>query len=281
MRREPEIPGEEVPAVDCLDGLARITSEKLAPTHVVKNGTLQNACSTRPRAVADLEKSAHMHIVRLMNNQARGQKKNDDISAVAMLKKYELHDRMGQPVVGRDTRHDSSQNVFSMVGCQNPTYWERSTNFACSESVLILTFDRWNLVLQDRHIWDKNLHLDHVRAWIFVNQDLARNDHGFLWIFSWFISFSNYGPNDIFPFRSFPLSLAMRSLFLVYVFWNWKKVQCNYNGTSIDHCFFQEMPAITIDDAFTPVCLASFALRLRVRIEHFKQLCCPRPETLT
>ena len=31
--------------------------------------------------------------------------KSDDKSAVAMLKKYELHDRTGQPVVCRDTRH--------------------------------------------------------------------------------------------------------------------------------------------------------------------------------
>ena len=35
-------------------------------------------------------------------------KKNDDKSAVAMLKKHDLHDRTGQPVVGRDTCHDRS-----------------------------------------------------------------------------------------------------------------------------------------------------------------------------
>ena len=33
-------------------------------------------------------------------------KKNDDKSAVAMLKKYELHDRTGQPVVNRDKSHN-------------------------------------------------------------------------------------------------------------------------------------------------------------------------------
>ena len=54
--------------VECRDGLARITSEELAITHSVKDGILQNACSTRPRVVADLGKSARMHIVRLMNN---------------------------------------------------------------------------------------------------------------------------------------------------------------------------------------------------------------------
>ena len=36
---------------------------------------LQNACSTRPRVVADLGKSARMHIVRLMNNLAKGPKR--------------------------------------------------------------------------------------------------------------------------------------------------------------------------------------------------------------
>ena len=73
--REPEVPEEEVPVVECLDGLARITSMELAPTHSVKSGTLQNACSARPRVVADLEKSAHSHIVRLMNSPAKGPKR--------------------------------------------------------------------------------------------------------------------------------------------------------------------------------------------------------------
>ena len=35
-------------------------------------------------------------------------KKNDDKSAVAMLKKYDLHDRKWQPVVNRDESHDRS-----------------------------------------------------------------------------------------------------------------------------------------------------------------------------
>ena len=33
-------------------------------------------------------------------------KKNDDKSSVAMLKKYDLHDRTGQPFVNRDKSHD-------------------------------------------------------------------------------------------------------------------------------------------------------------------------------
>ena len=73
--REPEVPEEEVPVVECLDGLARITFEELAITHFVNNGTLQNACSTRPRVVVGLGKSAHSHIVRLMNSRRKGPKR--------------------------------------------------------------------------------------------------------------------------------------------------------------------------------------------------------------
>ena len=74
-RREPEVPEEGVPVVECLDGHARITSKELAPIHSVKSGTLQNACSTRPRVVADLGKSALMRIARLMNGIAKGPKR--------------------------------------------------------------------------------------------------------------------------------------------------------------------------------------------------------------
>ena len=58
MRREPEVPEARVPVVECLDGPERITLKELAPIHSVKSGILQNACSTRPRVVADLGKSA-------------------------------------------------------------------------------------------------------------------------------------------------------------------------------------------------------------------------------
>ena len=114
--REPEVPEEKVPVVECLDGHARITSKELAPIHSVKSGTLQNACFPRPRVVADLGESARMHIVRLMNNLVKRSKKNDDKSAVAMLKKHDLHDRTEQPVVNRDTRHESNHGP---VGCRS------------------------------------------------------------------------------------------------------------------------------------------------------------------
>ena len=38
----------------------------------MKDGTLQNACTTRPRVVAGLGKNAHMHTVRLMNSPNHG-----------------------------------------------------------------------------------------------------------------------------------------------------------------------------------------------------------------
>ena len=75
MHREPEVPEEKVPVVECFDCLARITSKELAPIHSVKSGTLQNACSARPRVVADLAKSALMRIASLMNSRAKGLKR--------------------------------------------------------------------------------------------------------------------------------------------------------------------------------------------------------------
>ena len=106
--REPQVPGEEVPAVECIDGLARITSKELATTHSVKSGTLQNACSSRPRVVAGLGKSARMHTVSLMNNLVKRSKKNDDKSAVVMLKKDDWHESVRQPVVNHGKGHDRS-----------------------------------------------------------------------------------------------------------------------------------------------------------------------------
>ena len=94
MRREPE-----VPAVECIDGLARITSKELATT-----GTLQNACSTRPRVVANLEKSARQ----VDEQPCKRSKKNDDKSAVAMLKKNDWRENARQPVVDLDKSHDRS-----------------------------------------------------------------------------------------------------------------------------------------------------------------------------
>ena len=51
------------------------------------------------------EKCSYAH--RQVDEQpSKGSKKNDDKSAVAILKKYDLHDRTWQPVVNRDKSHD-------------------------------------------------------------------------------------------------------------------------------------------------------------------------------
>ena len=69
------MPETEVRVVECLDDLARITSKDFAMTHFVKNGTLQDACSTRERVVDGFGNSAHSHIVTLMNSQPNGPKR--------------------------------------------------------------------------------------------------------------------------------------------------------------------------------------------------------------
>ena len=70
--RGPEVPEVRVRVVECRDGLARITLEELTITHSVKDGILQNACSTKTGMVAVLGKSAHSHIVRLTHSRRNG-----------------------------------------------------------------------------------------------------------------------------------------------------------------------------------------------------------------
>ena len=109
MHREPEVLEAEAQVGKWFDCRARITPKELAPLHSVKSGILQNACSTRPRVVADLGKSALMRIAKLTNSLARS-KKNGDKSAVVVLKKNEQNYRMGRPIV-----YDSSNT--RQLGC--------------------------------------------------------------------------------------------------------------------------------------------------------------------
>ena len=59
----------------------------------MKNGTLQNACSTRPRVVVGLGKSAHIAHRQVDEQPTKRSKKNEDKSAVAMLKKGNWQER--------------------------------------------------------------------------------------------------------------------------------------------------------------------------------------------
>ena len=52
----------------------------------MKNGILQNACSTSQKIDADLGKSALTHTARLTNSLTKSLKKNGDSNAVAILK---------------------------------------------------------------------------------------------------------------------------------------------------------------------------------------------------
>ena len=129
--RDPEVPEAGVPVEERLDGLARITSKELATTHSVKSGTFQNACSTRPRVVADLEKCSFAH--RQVDTQpTKRSKSNNDKSAVALLKKGDwheresvtdrYHDRSGKPDKRSDKklRRNSSTRQLSdarQMGC--------------------------------------------------------------------------------------------------------------------------------------------------------------------
>ena len=98
----------------------------------MKSGTLQNACSTRPRAVVGFgEKCSYAH--RQVDEQpTKRSKKNDDKSAVAMLKKGnwqerepvtdECHDRPGKPGKRSDKKlgQNSSKRQSSdarQLGC--------------------------------------------------------------------------------------------------------------------------------------------------------------------
>ena len=77
-----------------------ITSKERAITHFVKSGTLQNACSTRPRV-----SYAHRQVD---EQPTKKSKKNDDKSAVAMLKKGDWHENVREPVVKYAEGHDMS-----------------------------------------------------------------------------------------------------------------------------------------------------------------------------
>ena len=106
--REPEVPEAEVPAVERLDGLARITLEELVITHFVKSGTFPNALFYKTKSGCRFgEKCSYAH--RPVDEQpTKRSKKNDDKSAVAMLKKGDWHENVREPVVSHGKDHDRS-----------------------------------------------------------------------------------------------------------------------------------------------------------------------------
>ena len=107
MRREPEVPEERVPVGEKFDCHARITSKELAPIHSVKWHPPECLFYKTKGGCRFGEKCSYAH--RQVDEQpSKRSKKNGDKSAVAMLKKYDLHDRTWQLVVNRDENHDRS-----------------------------------------------------------------------------------------------------------------------------------------------------------------------------
>ena len=143
-----------------------------------------------------------------------------------------------------------SERFLMVLGLQ--TYWERSTNFVCIENILIQTFDRWNLALQERPNRDKPHHLDHVRAWIYENQHLARNDRGSLWISSWHSFFKLWCRWYSFFSGVFPCLWPWGRLFLMMYSGIERRSNLYSMTPRLATIYFQEMPACAIDDAFTP-----------------------------
>ena len=109
--REPKVPEETVPVVECIDGPAMITSKELAPIHSVKWYPPECFFYKTKSGCRFGEKCSHAH--RQVDEQpTKRSKKNVDKSTVAMLKKddwHEIelvvnygHDRSGQPGKKRD-----------------------------------------------------------------------------------------------------------------------------------------------------------------------------------
>ena len=128
MRPEPEVPEAEVPVVECLDGPARITSKELAPIHFVKKWHPPECLFYKTKSGCRFgEKCSFAH--RQVDEQpTKRSKKNDDKSAVTMLKKGnwqerervtdECHDRPGKPGKRSDKKlgQKSFQRQFLMHG---------------------------------------------------------------------------------------------------------------------------------------------------------------------
>ena len=115
-RREPAVPEEEVPVVACLDGPAWITWKKLAPIHSFCEKWLPPECLFyRTKSGCRFgEKCSYAH--REVDEQPTRRSKQNDKSAVAMLKKSCWHENVREPVVyvkGHDRSGRPDKNVIT------------------------------------------------------------------------------------------------------------------------------------------------------------------------
>ena len=104
--REPEVPEEEVPMVECLDGLARITLKELAITQFCEKWHPPECLFYKTKSGCQFgEKCSYAH--RQVDEQpTKRSKKNDDKSAAAMRKKGDWHESVREPVINYG--HDRS-----------------------------------------------------------------------------------------------------------------------------------------------------------------------------
>ena len=110
--REPEVPEAEVPAVECLDGLARITSEELATTHSVKMASSRMLILQVREWLSVWEKCSYAH--RQVDEQpTKRSEKNDDKSAVA-TENTTIGLRIHR-FCGRAQTYENQSDVFSSL----------------------------------------------------------------------------------------------------------------------------------------------------------------------
>ena len=90
-------------------------------------------------------------------------------------------------------------NVFSMFGCHCPT-WDGATICSCSWSILLGTYDKCDLHLQEHPMHVKLPHLDCFQSFVHGKHDLVRIGRGFLGCPYICISFSSDWPDNILYF---------------------------------------------------------------------------------
>ena len=118
---------------ECFDCGARITLKELAPIHSVKNGILQNACSTRPRVDVDLGKSAHMHIVRLMNSPGEPHERSPNAPKFEDRSQEETE---WQEQGAREAAWKLVKNVLKLKEHERATFFSPSENRCLPASTL-------------------------------------------------------------------------------------------------------------------------------------------------
>ena len=107
--REPEVPEEGVPVVQCFDCDAKITSKELAPIHSVKGGHPPECFFYKTKSGCRFgEKCSCAH--RAVDEQpTKRSKKNDDTSAGAMLRKGDWNESVRKLVINYVKGHDRSR----------------------------------------------------------------------------------------------------------------------------------------------------------------------------